>query len=80
MGLDDPPDLHQLAPIVSRGLLEPGTVQPELRMTAVSLYMDVRWLLSVDGAKPERKSAFAVNGRHAPMLGGRAYVRLTIRL
>jgi hypothetical protein len=51
MGLDDPRDLRQLAPIVSRAPVEPGAGQPELRVTTVSVDVDVRWLTAVDRAE-----------------------------
>ena len=64
MGLDDPHDLHQLAPIVSRASLELGTVQPELRVATVALDVDMWRLTSVAGAEPKGVASLVVKRWH----------------
>ena len=64
MRLDDPRDLLHLTPIVSRAVLEPRAVQPELRMAAVALYVDMRRLTAIVHAKPKCESRLAVERRH----------------
>ncbi len=80
MGLDDPRDLLEFVPIVSRAVLESGAVQPELRMAAATLNMDVRWLTSVVHAEAEPVAGLAMECGHGEIISIRAYRALTIGL
>jgi hypothetical protein len=80
MGLDDPRDLRQLPPIVSRALVEPGAGEPELRVSTVALDVDMRWLAAVDRAESKRVSGFVMERGHAGMLVADGYRPLTIGL
>lgn len=80
MLFDDPRDPSQLVRIVSLLSWSTGPASQKLRVAAIALDVDARWLTSITGTEPERIPAFAVDGRHVPMLAEGAYSRLTIRL
>ena len=68
-----------MAPIVSRALVEPWAGEPEFRVSTIALDVDMRWLAAVKGAESKRVTGFAVERRHARMLVGDGYRRLTMR-